>query len=82
MTTHDRADPDRSPCFDATLTLVRRPWTAGEVRRQILRHPWMTAKVIGAIHWEALRLWRKGLPHYPVPDGARRRDGPKPEAST
>jgi DUF1365 family protein len=27
----------------------------------------MTARVIGAIHWEALRLWRKGLPYLSKP---------------
>ena len=27
-------------------------------------HPLMTLKVIGAIHWEALRLWWKGA-RYP-----------------
>lgn len=28
----------------------------------IARFPLMTLKIIGAIHWEALRLWLKGLP--------------------
>ncbi|MGQ9368654.1 DUF1365 domain-containing protein [Azospirillum sp. ST 5-10] len=32
-----------------------------------LRHPLMTAKVTAAIHWEALRLWRKGLAVRPRP---------------
>jgi uncharacterized protein len=27
----------------------------------ILRYPLMSVKVIGGIHWEALKLWRKGL---------------------
>lgn len=48
--------------FDATLTMERRPWTSGEMTRALARHPWMTAKVIGAIHWEALRLWMKRVP--------------------
>jgi DUF1365 family protein len=30
--------------------------------RAVLSHPLMTLKVIAAIHWEALRLWRKGVP--------------------
>ena len=25
-----------------------------------LTHPWMTVGVVGAIHWEALRIWLKG----------------------
>lgn len=55
------------PYFDATLSLERRPWSAGEIRRQLIRHPLMTARVVGAIHWEALRLWAKGLQVYPQP---------------
>jgi uncharacterized protein len=47
---------------DATLSLERRPWTATEIRRQLLRHPAMTASVTAAIHWQALKLWWKGVP--------------------
>ena len=28
----------------------------------LARHPLMTLKVIGAIHYEAVRLWVKGVP--------------------
>jgi DUF1365 family protein len=57
----------RTPLFDATLTLQRHPWTPGSVRRALVRQPLMTAKVIAAIHWEALRLRLKGLPSIPMP---------------
>ena len=53
--------------FDATLMLERRPWTASAIRSALVRFPWMTAKVIVAIHWEALRLRWKGLPVMPFP---------------
>ena len=53
--------------FDATLTLERREWSAANLRRELLRQPWMTAKVIGAIHWEALRLWIKKVPVFTHP---------------
>lgn len=56
------------PFFDATLALERRPWTAANLRGALLKHPWMTAKVIGAIHWEALRLFLKGAPVFTHPD--------------
>lgn len=51
--------------LDATLSLERREWDAAEIRRALVRHPLMTAKVVAAIHWEALRLWWKGVPVIP-----------------
>jgi DUF1365 family protein len=77
MNTFDRASGDASPNFDATLTLARRPWTARQIRRVLARHPLMTAKVIGAIHWQALRLWAKRLPFYPNPRPAAVRSSPQ-----
>lgn len=58
--------------FDASLRLTRRPWTAATLRRVLLRYPWMTATVIAAIHWEALRLRFKGVGTYPFPAGGPR----------
>jgi len=51
--------------FDATLKLERRPWSARSLHRALLAYPWMTAKVIAAIHWQALRLWLKKVPVFP-----------------
>jgi hypothetical protein len=51
--------------FDATLTLERRPWSASELRRALVRHPAMTMRVIAGIHWEAAKLWWKGVPVVP-----------------
>ena len=48
--------------FDATLLLRRRPLTRAACARVLWRYPLMTAQVIGAIHWQALRLWLKGNP--------------------
>lgn len=53
--------------LDATLTLQGVPWTASALNRTLVRHPWMTAKVIGAIHWQALRLYLRGVPVVPRP---------------
>ena len=55
--------------FDATLTLERQPWTGTNLAVALAKQPWMTAKVIVAIHWEALRLWWKGVPVYTHPEG-------------
>lgn len=60
----------------ARLRLQRRPLTDASLARMLLRYPLMTVQVITAIHWEALRLWWKGVrylrkPAY-MPDTARR----------
>ncbi len=59
------------PLLDATLALEREPWTARSLGRVLLRHPWMTAKVIGAIHWQALLLFLKRVPVYTHPARVR-----------
>ena len=48
--------------LDATLSLERRPWSAAEIRRTLVRYPAMTATVMAGIHWQALKLWWKGVP--------------------
>ena len=57
--------------LDATLTLSRRPWTAESLHGALRSHPWMTAKVIAAIHWQALRLFLRKVPVFTHP--ARRK---------
>ena len=58
---------DGKPFFDATLSLERKPWSARSLHRALFSHPWMTAKVIFAIHWEALRLYLKKAPVFAHP---------------
>ena len=53
--------------FDATLSLQLRPWSHGELTRALYAHPAMTVKVMAGIHWEALKLWSKGLAVVPRP---------------
>jgi len=65
LTVHMDAVRSGERLLDATLVLERRPWTAREVRRQLLRYPAMTASVTAGIHWQALRLWWKGVPLVP-----------------
>ena len=48
----------------ATLTGRRVPIDGGGLWQALLRYPLMTAKVMAAIHWEALWLWRKGARYY------------------
>jgi len=43
-----------------SVDLVRRPLNDRTVARMLVRHPFMTHRTIGLIHWHALRLWRRG----------------------
>jgi DUF1365 family protein len=54
--------------FDATLNLKYQPITARALNLVLLQYPMMTAKVIAAIYWQALRLWLKRIPFYPHPN--------------
>jgi hypothetical protein len=58
--------------FDATLRLSRQPWSASSLHRALLSHPWMTAGVIGAVHWQALKLLLKRVPVFTHPARIRR----------
>lgn len=53
--------------FDATLSVRRRAITGATLRRVLVRYPLMTVQVVAKIHWQALRLWRKGAPFYVHP---------------
>jgi DUF1365 family protein len=61
------AAPEGGRIFDATLRLARTPLDGPHLAAALLRYPLMTAQVIGAIHWEALRLWLKGVPVHAHP---------------
>ena len=67
LVAHMAAVKDGVALFDATLRLDRQPWTAAVIRRALVRHPLMTAGVVAGIHWEALKLWWKGVPVYDRP---------------
>ncbi|HTK12724.1 MAG TPA: DUF1365 domain-containing protein [Xanthobacteraceae bacterium] len=62
------------PIITASLAGEREPLTDGALLRTFLTHPLLTLKVVGAIHWEALKLWTKGVrlvdrpkaPEWPV----------------
>jgi DUF1365 family protein len=58
---------DGHPLLQASLTLRPEPLTDRGLAWALIRYPLMTLKVVAAIHWEALRLWRKGAPVFPNP---------------
>ena len=43
-----------------SLVLRRRPLTDRTLLTMLVRHPLVTQKTIGLIHWHALRLWLRG----------------------
>lgn len=55
------------PFFDAHLWGERIALTNRSLCWLLVRYPFLTLKIIGAIHWQALRLYRKGVPFYPQP---------------
>jgi DUF1365 family protein len=59
--------PDGEPLHDAVLSLERRPIDGRSLARVLLAYPWMTARVIAAIYWQASRLRRKSVPVHPHP---------------
>jgi len=67
LAVHMRDLEDGCKIFDATLRLERKPLTTSQMTRSLVMFPLMTLKVIGAIYWQALRLWWKGTPFHPHP---------------
>lgn len=53
--------------FDATLVLDRHEASPRALDRLVWRFPLMTARVLVAIYWQALRLWLKGNRFHPHP---------------
>jgi DUF1365 family protein len=74
------------PMLATSLVLRRRPLTDRSLLRMLLRHPLVTQRTIGLIHWHALRMWLRGArfhrhgdvtrPPEASPTGAR--TGPRP----
>ena len=69
------SDPD-GPLLFATFSGRRRPLSDKGLLHMLLKYPLMTLKVMGGIHWEALKLWWKGVPVH------RHRKAKQPVAST
>jgi DUF1365 family protein len=63
ITASDTGGPVLTACFDAR----RRALDDRGLALAFLSYPLLTLKVVCAIHWEALRLWIKGVHLHPTP---------------
>jgi uncharacterized protein len=54
-------ETDDGPLLKAYFKAERSPLTNASLLRLLASMPLMTFKIVAAIHWEALKLWQKGL---------------------
>lgn len=64
---------DGERVFDASLHLEREPLTGSALARGLLAHPFMAAKIVAGIYWQAARLWLKRARFHPHPARATAR---------
>jgi DUF1365 family protein len=62
-----QADSD-GPILDAWVNGTKAHISDGALLARLARYPLLTLKVIGGIHWEALKLWLKGIGLYARPE--------------
>ncbi|GJD10354.1 hypothetical protein Gasu2_45490 [Galdieria sulphuraria] len=55
----------------ASLDLERHAWSLLSLLIFLFRYPFMTWKVIFAIHWEAYQLWKRKFPFYSHPNNSQ-----------
>ena len=68
-----RQSDAEGPILDASFTGNRKPLDDAGLLRAFFLYPLMTLKVVAAIHWEALKLFLKGVRY--VPQTARHTGG-------
>ncbi|MEP0235377.1 DUF1365 domain-containing protein [Roseibium sp.] len=58
---------DEGPLLSATFSGNHKPLTSSVLLKLCIRIPLLTAKVVGGIHWQAFKIWRKRVRFYPRP---------------
>jgi len=61
---------EEGPLLAATFSGRRRALTTRALLQAFVTLPLLTLRIVGAIHWQALRLWLKGVKLVPRPDSA------------
>lgn len=56
------------PILAATFTGAKRDLTTAAILKACIAMPFMTLKVVAGIHWEAMKLWFKGIEFYNRPE--------------
>ena len=58
---------DGAPLINTSISGLAQPLTRGALYLAFLRYPLMSLGVVGRIHWQALKLWLKGVPFHSKP---------------
>ncbi|MFN0263618.1 DUF1365 domain-containing protein [Tepidamorphus sp. 3E244] len=66
-----RLEVEGRTCMTAYFNAARKAFSDAALARELIRVGWLGAKVIGAIHLEAAKLWLKGLRLQPRPTAPR-----------
>ena len=70
----------QDPVLAATFQGERQALTTATLARACLALPFMTFKVVAAIHWQALKLWLKGAKYIPESSSAAPQPAVRPHS--